>query len=134
MTEIKVNFFDGHGSKIRKVDADLQYQMKLGRSFSLQKQLLYKIQLTCSIVGFLINAALLNVYFILHYHLFFRKEFYFSECLYFSEDNVPMFLCVFWLRKEPSIKYLHNSLGSGDHSKCLQLRKSCLQCVFSRQK
>ena len=33
-------------------------------------------------MGFLINADLLNVYFILHYHLFFRKEIYFFDCLY----------------------------------------------------
>ena len=47
------------------------------------------------LIGFLINAPLMNVYFVLHYHLFLRKEIYFFECLYFSEYDVRMFLCVF---------------------------------------
>ena len=57
------------------------------------------------IIAFLINAPLLNVYFILHYYLFSRKEIYFFECLYFSECNLRMSLHVFWLKKAPSIKY-----------------------------
>ena len=57
--------------------------------------------------GFFIGTALRNVYFILHYHLFFRKEFFF-ECLYFSEYDIRMFLFVFWLRNRPSIKYVRN--------------------------
>ena len=39
---------------------------------------------------FLFNAALLNVYFILHYHLFFRKEIYSFERLYFSEYDIQV--------------------------------------------
>ena len=60
------------------------------------------------IIGFLINAALLNVFFNLLYHYFFVKKFIFLnvcisvntifECLY-------MFL---WLRKGPSITYVRN--------------------------
>ena len=42
------------------------------------------------IIGFLNNTALVNVYFILHYHLFFRKEIYFSECLYIREYDIQM--------------------------------------------
>ena len=50
------------------------------------------------IIRFFINAALLNVYFILCYfhHLFFRKEKCFFECLYFSEYDIRMSLYVFF--------------------------------------
>ena len=33
-----------------------------------------------------------------------------------------MFLFVFWLRKKPSIKYLHNWGNGGGHPKCAQVR------------
>ena len=58
----------------------------------------------------LINAALLNIYSILHY-LFFHKEIYFFECIDFSEYNIRMSLYVFWLKKESSIKYVRNWWG-----------------------
>ena len=65
----------------------------------------------------IINAALLNVYFILHYHLFFRKK-YFFECLYFSEYDFGMSLSVYWLRKGPSVKYVRNWWeNGGGHTK-----------------
>ena len=64
----------------------------------------------------MINAALLNVYFILHSHLFLRKEIYFFECLHFNEYNIRMPLYVFWLRKGPSIKYVRNWWGDGGSS------------------
>ena len=52
--------------------------------------------------------AALNVYFILHYHLFFCKEIYFFEFLYFSEYDIRMSLYVFCLIKGPSAStYLH---------------------------
>ena len=57
--------------------------------------------------GFLSNSVPLNVYFILHYHLFFRKK-YFFECLYFSEYDIRMFLFVYWWRTSLSIKYVPN--------------------------
>ena len=49
----------------------------------------------------MINAVLLNVYFILHYHLLFRKEFFFFfffffECLYFGEYNILICLYMFF--------------------------------------
>ena len=53
---------------------------------------------------FLINNAPMNVYFILHCHLFFRKEFFFFECLYFGEYDIRKFLFVFWLRNRPSME------------------------------
>ena len=74
------------------------------------------------IIELLINAEfrlmlLISVYFILYYHLFFRKEIYFFESLYFSESDIRMPLYVFWLRKRPSITYVRNctykSLGKG---------------------
>ena len=58
----------------------------------------------------LINAALLNVYFILHYYLFFRKEVYRLKCSCFSEYDIWMSLYIFWLKKQPSIKYVRNCL------------------------
>ena len=62
----------------------------------------------------MINSVLLIVYFILHYHLFFRKK-YFFVCLYFSEYDIRMFLFVFWWRTSLSIKYvLKRGSGRGD--------------------
>ena len=60
-----------------------------------------------------INAAPLNVYVILHYHLYFVKMFF--RMFYFSEYGIGMFLFVFWLRNRPSIKYVHN-WGTGGRS------------------
>ena len=68
----------------------------------------------CFLSVFLINIAPWNVYFILHYHLFFRKDFFY-ECLYFSEYDIRMFLFVFWLRNRPSFKYVR-SKGNGGGS------------------
>ena len=74
---------------------------------------------------FLINTAPVNVYFILHYRLFFRKGFFF-ECLYFSEYDIWMFLFVFSLRNRPPIKHVRNwrngGGGGGSHPKSLQVR------------
>ena len=44
------------------------------------------------IIGFMINTALLNVYYILRYHLFLRKEIYFFEC-YISLNTI--FECLY---------------------------------------
>ena len=67
------------------------------------------------------NTAPRNVFFILHYHLFFRKDLFF-ECLYFSEYDIRMFLFVFWLRKRhPLTMYVTRGM-EGDHPKCLQMR------------
>ena len=40
--------------------------------------------------------------------IYFLVKNFFSECLYFSEYNILMFLFVFWLRNRPSIKYVRN--------------------------
>ena len=58
-------------------------------------------------ITFLINAALLNVYFI----LFFRKEIYFFECFCFNEYDIQMSLYIFWLRKG----YVRNWWGDGTY-------------------
>ena len=70
----------------------------------------------------MVNAALLNVNFILRYHSFVREEIYFFKYLYFSEYLTGMSLYVFWLRKGISIKYVCNWWGMGGHPKCVQLR------------
>ena len=51
--------------------------------------------------GFLINAALLNVYFILDYHSIYVliKKIYFFKCLYFSKYDIRMYLYAFWLER-----------------------------------
>ena len=76
----------------RWIDVDLQYEKnlfyKISRSFPLQMEARAKHNWHCTI-RFVINTTLENVYFILHYHLYFRKEF-FLECLYFSEYNIQM--------------------------------------------
>ena len=75
---------------------------------------------------FFINTALLNVFFILHYHLFFRKEIYFSECFYLSEYDIRMSLYGFWLRKGLSIKNVRNTNGEMGkcHPKCVELMRT----------
>ena len=85
------------------------------------------------VIGFLINTAFLNVYFMLHYHLFFRKEIYLLECLYFSEYDIRMSLYVFWFKKRPSVKYVHNWWEDvGRSSKYVQLRKGWIFCAEVR--
>ena len=88
--------------------------------------LYYKKKNECN--GFLINAGLLNVYFIQHYHstYFFIKKFIFSN-VYISVNtkyDIRMYLYVFWLRKAPSIKCVPNWWGDwgGGHPKCVKLR------------
>ena len=76
---------DGYGCKIRKVSSCRPAVSS--KTILTTRQEFFFTKLT----GFLINAALLNVYFILHYHIFFAKEIYFNvyislntifECLY----------------------------------------------------
>ena len=47
---------------------------------------------------------------------------FFSECLYFGEYVIRMFLLVFWLRNKPSIKYVRNWRNRRGHQKCVQVR------------
>ena len=47
---------------------------------------------------------------------------FFSECLYFSEYVIRMFLLVFWLRNKQAIKYVRNWRNGGGHQKCVQVR------------
>ena len=79
---------DEYGSKIQKVNRYRPAVLNETILITRQEILFIKVAPVKSITGiieFLINTALLKVYFILHYHLFFRKEIYFFECLYFSE-------------------------------------------------
>ena len=58
------------------------------------------------------------------------NNFIFFECLYFSEYDIRMLLCVSWLGNRPSIKYVRNwgdkrsggGNGVGGHPICLQVR------------
>ena len=76
---------DEHGSKIRKV---IRCRPTVSNEIILatRQEFFYTRVLSSRkkynwhcVIAFLINAALLNVYFTLQYHLFFRKETYFFE-------------------------------------------------------
>ena len=125
----------GMALKYRKyVNADLQYQMKLfkqlGRSFSLQSPLT-KHNWYCA-VGFLINTAPLNVYFILHYCLFFRTDFFLS--VYISVNTI--FECSYlffgWEVGHPLSTHKTGGMKGG-HPRwnifsCFYLMVSCFIC------
>ena len=108
---------------------------QLGRSFSLQSSSRTKPNWHC-IIGFLINAALLNVYFILHATLLFNfsREIHFFERLYFSEYNIWMSLC-FLVEKRASIKYLRNCWEWEGHPNAYSYVQgegvSCLMCTYA---
>ena len=121
--------------KYRKyVNADLQYQMKLfkqlGRSFSLQSPLTKHIW--CCAVGFLINTAPLNVYFILHYCLVFRKDLFLS--VYISVSTI--FECSYWFFGREvghPLSTLETGGMKGGHPRwnifsCFYLTVSCFIC------
>ena len=82
---------DVYGSKIRKGSICIPVA---SNETSDQAGVLYYKSSYCTkhkwhyIVGYFINTAFLNVYFMLHYYLLFRKEFYFFECLRSSEYNI----------------------------------------------
>ena len=112
---------DGYGSKIRKVSRCRPKVLNETILATKQEFFLYKISFRTKhnwhcFIGFLIITAPLNVYFILHYHLFFRN-FFFLEGLYYSKYDIWIFLFVFWLRYRPSIKYVHNWGNGGRSSK-----------------
>ena len=104
---------DEHGSKIRKV---IRCRPTVSNEIILatRQEFFYTRVLSSRkkynwhcVIAFLINAALLNVYFTLQYHLFFRKETYFFECYYFSEYDIRMSLYTFfgWKRDYQFSKY-----------------------------
>ena len=97
-------YLDGYGSRIRKVSRCRPTVSNETILATKQEFFLYKSRPRINhnwhcTFRFLINNAPLNVYFILHYHLFFRKE-----CLYFGEYDIRKFLFVFWLRNRPSME------------------------------
>ena len=63
-------------------------------------------------IRFLINTASLNVYFMLHCHLFFLQRI-FSKCLYFSEYNIWMFLVFRWEISDPLSTYATGKMCTG---------------------
>ena len=98
---------DRYRSKIRKVSrcrptVSNQTILATGQEFFFTKVAPVQNITELLLLGFLINIVPLNVYFILHYDIFFRKELLF-ECLYFGEYNILMFLSVFWLKNRPSL-------------------------------
>ena len=76
------------------------------------------------IIRFLVNAVLLNVYFILNYHLFFCKVIYFFNCLYFRYQNaISKCLDVFFDRKRGhQLSTCATGRRMADHPKCSQQR------------
>ena len=141
---------DGYGSKIRKVNrcrpvVSIETILATRQEFFFTK--VAPVQSITDIVLFLISAALLNIYFFLHYHLVFRKEIYFFKCLYFSEYDIRMSWCVFWSRKGPSTKYVCNwwvdgrgsfkmrtavYIGKKCHTSCVRTHLHYLfSCFFS---
>ena len=74
------------------------------------------------IIGFFINAALRNVYFIIYYQFTFSSRNCFFECLHFNEYSIRMSLYVFWLRKLPSINTYANEGRMWGHPQYLELR------------
>ena len=112
---------DGYGSKIRKISRSRPTVSNETILATKQEFFFTEVALVQSItdivlVSLLINTAPQNVYFILHYHLFFVKIFFF-EYLYLSEYDIRMFLFVSWLRNRPSIKYVRNQGNVGGSSK-----------------
>ena len=52
--------------------------------------------------------------FILHHHLFFRKEIYLFKCLYFSEDDIECLDMFLWLRGYQLITYATGNWRAGE--------------------
>ena len=81
-------------------------------------------------------AALLSFHFILHYYLFFRKEIYFFEGLYFREHDIRMSIYVFWLRRDHHLSTKATVGEIRDHPKCVQLCTgkvgvTCYICMYT---
>ena len=72
-------------------------------------------------IGFFINTALRNVYFILHYHLCFRKDFFSSVCISVNMIFECSYLSFGWKRGHPLSMYVTGGM-EGAHPKCLQKR------------
>ena len=116
-----------YGSKIRKVSrrrptVSNETILETTQEFFYKNSPHTKSNWHCTI-GFLIKTASLNVYFIIHYHLFFREEFFIRMNTCINECDIRMFLFVFCLRNRPSIKYVRNwGNGVGSHPKCVEIR------------
>ena len=74
----------------------------------------------------------------LHYHLFFRKEIYLLECLYFSECDIRMSLYNFLVEKGTTNEVPTQLATGGDGGilqnsyRCVQREgKSCLMCMYA---
>ena len=138
---------DGYGSKIRKVsrcrrtvsnETILATKQEFFFTIAAPVQSITNILL----LGFFINTAPWNVYFILNYHLFFRKEFYFSN-VYISVNTIfeYSYLSFGWEIGHPLSLYVTRGMEGGGQ-KCVKVRTggegyyaSCvcthLHCLFS---
>ena len=72
-------------------------------------------------IGFFINTALRNVYFILHYHLCFRKDFFSNVCISVNMIFECSYLSFGWKRGHPLSMYVTRGI-EGAHPECLQKR------------
>ena len=74
-------------------------------------------------MGFWLIVPHRNVYFILHYHLFFRKEFFFSN-IYISVNTIfeCSYLSFGWKTGHLLSMYVTRGMEGG-HPKCAQVRK-----------
>ena len=97
---------DGYGCKIRKVSR-CRPKVSNETILATKQEFFFKkvspVQSWHCTIGFLINTAPLNVYFILHYHLFFREEFFFSN-VYISVNTIFECSICFLVENRPSIK------------------------------
>ena len=87
-----------------------------------------------ALLSFWLILLLLNIYFILHYNVFFRKLFFF-ECSYFSEYDIRMSFFVFWLRGRLFTKYLRNWGNKGviqNVCRCVQVERGIPPHVYVR--
>ena len=110
---------DGYGSKIRKVsrcrrtvsnETILATKQEFFFTIAAPVQSITNILL----LGFFINTAPWNVYFILNYHLFFRKEFYFSN-IYISVNTIfeYSYLSFGWEIGHPLSLYVTRGMEGG---------------------
>ena len=115
---------DRHGSKIRKVSrcgpaVSNGTIPATGQEFFFAKVAPVQSITDIVLLDFwlmLLSWIIFSSYTIIY---FFVKNFFFFWSSYVSEYDIRN---VFLLRKEPSIKYIRNWWGMGDHPKCVQLR------------
>ena len=99
---------DGYGSKIRKVNR-CRPTVSNGTMLATKQEFFFtKVSPVQSIFDIeLLDFLLIRFPFNTTIY-FFVKNYFFSECFYFSEYSIRMLLFVFWLRNTSSTKYVRN--------------------------